>query len=177
MANALTGVRLALVLPVALAFARPDLLAPGVLLLLLSVAIATDYLDGPVARRRGSTSARGQLFDHSTDCLFVTAGLTGAAAAGAVTPLLPILVPVAFGQYVLDSFLWHRQRHLRASRIGRWNGVLYFVPLALVAGSRVTPSGSATSGLVLAASTLGYVLVASTVVSVVDRATAPLRSS
>ena len=47
MANALTAVRLALVLPIAAALARPELLAPGVVALLLCLAIATDYLDGP----------------------------------------------------------------------------------------------------------------------------------
>ena len=32
-------------------------------------------LDGRVARMTGTASARGQLFDHGTDCLFVTGGL------------------------------------------------------------------------------------------------------
>ncbi len=177
MANALTGVRLALVLPTALAFASPERLPPGVLLLLLCVAIATDYFDGPVARLRGSASGTGQLFDHSTDSLFVTAGLTGAAVAGSMTPILPILIPVAFGQYVLDSYLWHGRRQLRASAIGRWNGVFYFVPLVLIAGSRMSSAAIVASWLTLAAGALGYVLVVSTVVSVIDRATAPFRSS
>ena len=106
MANALTAVRLALVLPIAVALARPELLAPGVVALLLCLAIATDYLDGPVARMTGKASAKGQLFDHSTDCLFVTGGLTGAAIAGSVTPILPALIPLAFGQYVVDSYVW-----------------------------------------------------------------------
>src|SRR3954469_18207746 len=79
MANALTALRLALVLPLAAALARPGLLPPGVVALLLGLAIASDYLDGPLARRTGTASATGMLFDHSTDCLFVTGGLAGAA--------------------------------------------------------------------------------------------------
>ena len=59
MANALTAVRLALVLPIAAAFARPELLAPGVVALLLCVAIATDYLDGRVARMNGDGFGQG----------------------------------------------------------------------------------------------------------------------
>jgi phosphatidylglycerophosphate synthase len=51
MANALTAIRLLLVLPIAAALAHPDLLAPGIVALVLCVAIATDYLDGPIARR------------------------------------------------------------------------------------------------------------------------------
>jgi phosphatidylglycerophosphate synthase len=176
MANALTAARLALALPMAAALARPDLVAPGAAALVLCVAIASDYLDGPVARRTGTASAKGQLFDHSTDCLFVTGGLTGAAIAGAVTPILPALIPFAFGQYVVDSYVWHRQRPLRASFLGRWNGVLYFVPLVLIAAARLPfPAGFA-SFLRLATGVLGYLLVASTVVSMIDRATTPLRS-
>lgn len=176
MANVLTAVRLALVLPAAVAYARPELLAPGIVALLLGVAIATDYLDGPVARMRGTASPKGQLFDHSTDCLFVTAGLTGAAIAGSVTPILPVLIPLAFGQYVVDSYVWCRQRQLRASFLGRWNGILYFVPLVLIAASRLSFPAGIASFLLLTAAALGYLLVASTVVSVIDRATTPFRS-
>jgi phosphatidylglycerophosphate synthase len=171
MAHALTAGRLALVLPLAAAFARPELLAPGVVALLLCLAIVTDVLDGRVARMKGTASAWGRLFDHGTDCLFVTGGLAGAAMTGAVTPLLPVLVPIAFGQYVVDSYVWHRQRQLRASALGRWNGVLYFVPLVLIAASRLHLPGGAF--LHWAAGVLGYVLVASTVASVIDRATTP----
>ena len=177
MANALTAIRLALVLPTAAAFAQPELLAPSVVVLLLCVAIANDYLDGRVARTTGMASAKGRLFDHGTDCLFVTGGLTGAAMTGLVTPLLPALIPVAFGQYVVDSYVWHRQRQLRASFLGRWNGILYFVPLVLIAASRLPfPAGFA-SFLRLAAGVLGYLLVASTAASMIDRATTSFRSA
>jgi phosphatidylglycerophosphate synthase len=176
MANALTAVRLALILPIAAAFARPELLAPGIVALLLCVAIATDVLDGRVARLAGTASAKGQLFDHGTDCLFVTGGLTGAAVSGLLTPLLPALVPIAFGQYVVDSYVWRRQRQLRASFLGRWNGILYFVPLVLIGASRLPfPAGFA-SFLRMAAGALGYLLVASTAASMIDRATTPVRS-
>ena len=173
MAHALTALRLVLVLPLAAAFARPELLLPGVVALLLSVGIVTDVLDGRVARMTGSASAWGRLFDHGTDCLFVTGGLAGAAMTGAVTPLLPVLIPIAFGQYVVDSYVWHRQRQLRVSVLGRWNGVLYFVPLVLIAAARLQRPGDAF--LLEAAGVLGYVLVASTVVSVIDRATTRVR--
>jgi phosphatidylglycerophosphate synthase len=175
MANAFTAVRLLLAFPMAAALARPDMLAPGVVAFVLCVAIATDYFDGPIARRTGTASAHGQLFDHSTDCLFVTGGLAGAAIAGAVTPILPVLIPFAFGQYVVDSYVWHRQRQLRASFLGRWNGILYFVPIVLVAAARLPfPAGFA-SLLRPAAGVLAYLLVASTIVSMIDRATTPFR--
>jgi phosphatidylglycerophosphate synthase len=175
-AHALTGIRLALVLPTAVAFARPELLAPVILVFLLCVAMATDYLDGRVARMTGMTSAKGQLFDHGTDCLFVTGGLAGAAMAGSVTPMLPVLIPVAFGQYVVDSYVRSRQRQLRASVLGRWNGILYFVPLVFIAVSRLCLPAGVASFLLLMAGALAYLLVASTVISVIDRATIPFSS-
>ena len=176
MANALTAIRLALAVPIAVALARPGLLAPGVVALLLGLAIASDFLDGPVARRTGTASARGMLFDHTTDCLFVTGSLTGAAVAGSITPILPALIPLAFGQYVVDSYVWSRQRQLRASFLGRWNGILYFVPVVLIAAARLPFPVALSALLQLAARVLGYLLVASTVASMLDRATTPFRS-
>lgn len=173
MANALTAIRLVLVLPMALALARPGALAPQVVALMLALAIASDYLDGPVARRTGSASAAGMLFDHTTDCLFVTGGLTGAAIAGSITPILPALIPFAFAQYVVDSYVWSRRRQLRASFLGRWNGILYFVPLVLIAVARLSAPSPFAAFLVLAARTLGYLLALSTVASMIDRATTP----
>ena len=175
MAHALTAVRLLLVVPVAVAFARPGFLAPGVLFVLLVVAIATDYWDGRLARVTNTASAGGQLFDHGTDFLFVTTGLAGAAVAGLVTPILPVLIVIAFGQYVLDSHWLYRQKQLRMSVIGRWNGVFYFVPLVVISVSRLGLASDVAPLLTLAAGALSYVLVVSTVVSVIDRALSPVR--
>jgi|TARA_B100002003_G_scaffold230774_2_gene241203 CDP-diacylglycerol--glycerol-3-phosphate 3-phosphatidyltransferase len=171
-ANLLTGVRLILVLPVAVAFARPDVLSAGLLAVLVGVAIATDYVDGKVARWRGTASPGGQLFDHGTDFLFVTTGLTGAALAGLTPLLLPVLIAVAFSQYVFDSYMIYRQKRLRMSGIGRWNGVLYFVPLVLLAVARLGVGSDMTSVLNLTARGLSYALVVSTIVSIIDRGTA-----
>ena len=176
MANLLTGVRLVLALPLAVAFAQPDFLSAGLLVGLLSLAIATDYFDGVVARLRGTTSAAGQLLDHGTDCLFVTTGLAGAAMAGLVPLVLPILIAVAFSQYVFDSYWVHRQKRLRMSGIGRWNGVLYFVPLVLLAGARLELWPEVASVLTLTARVGSYALVVSTIVSIIDRATAAIRA-
>lgn len=172
MANVLTGARLFLVPPTALTFARPEFLDPRLLLVLVCLAIATDYFDGKVARKTQTASPQGQLFDHSTDFVFVTAGLTGTAIAGATTPLLPTLIVIAFGQYVLDSYFLHRQKRLRMSTIGRWNGILYFLPLLLVSVSRLRLSDNVTSLLLPLAAALSYALALSTTVSVIDRAAA-----
>ena len=171
-AHLLTTVRLGLALPLGFAFARADVLDAVLLAALLTVALASDYLDGVVARRQGTASAAGQLFDHGTDCLFVTAGLTGAALAGLVPLALPLLIAIAFGQYVFDSHLVHRQKRLRMSTIGRWNGIGYFVPLVVIAAARLEAGPGLTELLLLVARLAAYVLLASTVVSIADRATA-----
>src|SRR5262245_42800443 len=131
---------------------------------LLVLAGATGLADGPVARARGTASAAGRAFDHATDCLFVTAGLVAAALRGALPLLLPALVQVAFAQYVLDSYVLRRERVLRMSALGRLNGILYFVPLALDALARL---GVDAFGML--ATGVAWLLVATTLASIVDR--------
>ena len=101
----------------------------------------------------------------------MSAGLAGAAARGSVPWLLPSLVVVAFAQYAIDSYWLHRKGELRMSALGRWNGVLYFVPLAIDVAVRL---GIALPALALCA--VAWILIASTLASIADRALA-LRSS
>ena len=113
MANALTAVRLLLVIPLGLLVASADPRAPMFAALLMLVAIVTDLADGPVARRTGTASAFGGTFDHTTDFFFVVSGLTGGVMLGAVPWILPVLVVTAFTQYYVDSYWLHGQRRLR----------------------------------------------------------------
>lgn len=176
MANLLTSIRLLLIVPVAGAMAQRDFLADWMLALFLILAIVTDYYDGIVARAQGTASARGQIFDHSTDFLFVTSGLAGAAYAELVPWVLPVLIVLAFSQYVLDSHLLYHQKSLRMSFLGRWNGVFYFGPLLLIATARISPENSGLYPLLITLSSLlAYGLIISTLFSIVDRAIAPLR--
>jgi phosphatidylglycerophosphate synthase len=175
-AHVLTGTRLLAVVPAAWAFSRPDRVSVWLLAALVTVAIVTDVYDGPLARASGTASPGGMLFDHTTDFLFVTSGLAGAAMAGLVPGLLPGLIVVAFSQYVLDSYFLHRQKQLRMSVLGRWNGILYFVPLVQIVIARlgslpVLPALAA--ALVRPCATL---LVATTLLSIADRALAPRRT-
>ena len=177
MANLLTASRLLLVLPVAWAFADADLFSPWILFILLLIAIVTDYFDGIVARATNTASATGQLFDHATDFLFVSTALGGLAMAGIIHPLLPVLICIAFSQYVLDSYYLFKQKQLRMNFLGRWNGVFYFVPLLLIALSRLQLLSGLEQLLQLLTSALGYALILSTVASIIDRTLAPLRKS
>jgi CDP-diacylglycerol--glycerol-3-phosphate 3-phosphatidyltransferase len=172
MANALTGARVLLAVPLALLMLRDD--RPSALLaaLVLLVGIATDMLDGAVARRRGMASAAGGLFDHTTDCLFVATGLAAGAVRGAFPWILPVLVVAAFGQYVVDSYWIHRRHALRTSALGHCNGILYFVPLggdvlARIGIDAVRPAVTA----------LAWLLVGTTVLSMAERLRAVRRAT
>jgi phosphatidylglycerophosphate synthase len=135
----LTAIRLLLVLPFGVQMAAGTGRSAVFAALIFVTAVVTDLLDGRVARRTGSASSLGGMFDHSTDFLFVMSGLVGGGTRGAFPWLLPTVIAVAFGQYVFDSY-WRRghrtvglaqlaQRQLRKSQLGRYNGILYFVPL------------------------------------------------
>lgn len=174
MAHAITCVRLLAVVPAAWAFARADSVSAWWLVLLVAVAMVSDYVDGSVARRTGTASPRGMLFDHTTDCLFVTSGLAGASMAGLVPMILPVLVVIAFTQYVLDSYFLHRQRQLRMSQLGRWNGILYFAPLVMIAIAALHLPGLSELARALT-QPFAVLLAVSTVASIIDRAVAPLR--
>jgi CDP-diacylglycerol--glycerol-3-phosphate 3-phosphatidyltransferase len=128
MANALTAVRLLLVIPFALYMSRTDERSAIFALVAWVVALITDFLDGPIARRRGTVTAWSGTFDHTSDFLFVTSGLFAGAIRGAFPWILPILITAAFAQYVIDSYWIHRNTKLRGSKLGRYNGILYFVP-------------------------------------------------
>jgi len=128
MANALTALRLLLVVPFAFSMARGGLRSAVFALVVWVVALATDFLDGPIARRRGTVTTWSGTFDHTSDFLFVTSGIFAGAFRGAFPWILPVLITAAFIQYVIDSYWIHRERKLRGSKLGRYNGMLYFVP-------------------------------------------------
>lgn len=128
LANSLTAVRLILVLPFAFFMAKGDERSAIFALGVWAVALITDFLDGPIARRTGTVTPLSGTFDHTTDFLFVTSGLFAGALRGAFPWILPILITAAFSQYVIDSYWIHRQAKLRGSKLGRYNGMLYFVP-------------------------------------------------
>jgi phosphatidylglycerophosphate synthase len=135
------------------------------------LAVASDLVDGRLARRLGSASALGRLLDHGADCVFVASGLLGAASREAVPIWLPLLVALAFVQYVADSMLIEARGELRMSPLGRWNGILYFVPLA---GDILVALGAAF--LALAVRALAWGLVFTTLLSMAERARLLLRS-
>ncbi|MXY56118.1 MAG: CDP-alcohol phosphatidyltransferase family protein [Gammaproteobacteria bacterium] len=102
-------------------------------------AVASDFLDGIIARRRGTVSSLGGVLDHTADAVFVAVTLWGIAylevgtGADVVPGILPWFIALAFLQYFLDSKALAGQP-LRTSRLGRANGIAYYVVAGTVIG-------------------------------------------
>lgn len=129
LANAISGARLVLApMSVHAILTGRWALAAGV----FAAAVASDFADGPLARRRGTASALGGVLDHGADALFVAVTLWALAYAEAqrgvdlVPGILPLFIVLAFAQYLLDSRAL-RGQPLRGSWLGRANGIAYFV--------------------------------------------------
>jgi CDP-diacylglycerol--glycerol-3-phosphate 3-phosphatidyltransferase len=169
LANGLTTLRFVLApINAALVAAGNDVAAAGVFVL----AVATDLADGPLARRRGGMSSYGSLLDHGSDAIFVTLGLGALASRGLVPPVLPPLIILAFAQYTVDSQALVGKR-LRASFLGRWNGIFYFVLLGTPLIRNAIGLSHPSDAMILM---LGWLLILSTGASMVDRLIALRRS-
>ena len=102
-------------------------------------AVASDFLDGIVARWRGTVSNLGGVLDHTADAVFVAVTLWGIAylevgtEADVVPGILPWFIALAFLQYLFDSKALAGQP-LRTSWLGRTNGIAYYVVAGTVIG-------------------------------------------
>ena len=100
------------------------------------------------------------------------AWVASAVALAAVLLLVPnegvgtfVLIAVAFLQYVLDSRALSASG-LFPSRLGRWNGIAYYVIAAIPIVRDALALGWPGQTLL---STLAYALIASTIASMLDR--------
>ena len=102
-------------------------------------AVASDFLDGIIARWRGTVSTLGGVLDHTADAVFVAVTLWGIAylevgsGVDVVPGILPWFIALAFLQYLFDSKALSGQP-LRTSRLGRANGIAYYVVAGTVIG-------------------------------------------
>lgn len=170
LANTLTALRGLLIAPLVWAIYQSDFLLAAVV---FTLAVITDLVDGPIARARNEVSVLGGIFDHSVDALFVAAGLLALVLFGAqlVVPWgLPVLVVLSFTQYALDSKVL-AGRALRASALGRYNGIGYFVVLGIALIGAVVFEALGLSRALLAqlVNLCGWLLVVTTLLSMLDR--------
>ena len=161
-ANALTLARL-LIAPALAAAVLSG--APALAALLFFVAVGTDFADGWVARRYREESAFGGFADHATDATFVVIATAALARTGVLPVVLPWLIAAAFIQYALDSRALSASG-LFPSRLGRWNGIAYYVIAAIPIVRDALALGWPGPALV---SVLAWLLCASTIASMLDR--------
>ncbi|MFT4583567.1 MAG: cardiolipin synthase [Gammaproteobacteria bacterium] len=128
--------------------------------------VISDFLDGFIARRSNQMSSRGALIDHGSDAIFVSAMTAYFAYLGALPSILPALIVVAFIQYSIDSGK-RSNTGLRASRIGRWNGIAYFAITGLAVAVYLFVVDAVVRDVLYS---FAYLLCASTVVSIISRA-------
>ena len=128
-------------------------------------AIVSDLLDGPVARLKGSSSSFGEMLDHSADAATVVAGCAALGALALIPEWLFALIGLAFLQYVGQARIWKGGR-LRASVLGRCNGIAYFVLICIPVFQSALKSEWVSTNLLYV---FGWALVVSTLVSMGSR--------
>ncbi len=131
---------------------------------LFACAVATDFMDGALARRRRQVTALGTRLDHGSDALFVTALCATLAHLGVLPWLLPALIALAAFQYLFDS---PPRAALRASGIGRVNGIGYFV---IVGAAIVVHVYAPTPGNIAALNLFAWIAIVTTLASIAERA-------
>lgn len=164
LANVISAVRIALTPLVAWAVVEGHaiLTAAG-----FALVITSDLLDGFVARRRRQTTPFGTALDHSADALFVTVLAAIGAHLGLLPAVLAPLIALAFVQYAFDSRI-RGQRTLRPSRLGRINGIAYYIIVTTMSVAHVHfPDLPLLHSAVMS---MGWLLVAATAVSIIERA-------
>jgi CDP-diacylglycerol--glycerol-3-phosphate 3-phosphatidyltransferase len=153
--NALTVARAALVIPVLGLIAVGD--AASALLVFLAAA-ATDAVDGPLARRRGGTTALGASLDPLADKILVLGTLTALAFRGTAPPWAVVLI---FARELVAIEVRARSPHtVGATADGKAKTVLQVAAIAALLATAAWPSaglGTAANGLVVAATALTMV--------------------
>jgi len=139
---------------------------------LFLLAVASDLVDGALARRRDQVTKIGGLIDHAADATFVTVTITCMALQQDRSLLLPFLIILAFAQYVLDSQA-HRGQRLIASSLGRYNGIGYFLLAGALLLAEVIPAPSLWGDALMLAY---WAMIITTVLSILDRGFAQRQS-
>jgi CDP-diacylglycerol--glycerol-3-phosphate 3-phosphatidyltransferase len=156
LANALTAARALLVVPVIglIATGNASLALP-----LFVVAAATDALDGPLARRRGTVTGFGAAMDPLADKILVV----GALAALAVRGIAPVwAVVLIFARELVAIEVRARAPHaVSAGPDGKAKTVLQVAAVALLLATAAWPG----AGLATAANALLLAATALTVLS------------
>src|SRR5262249_19531381 len=130
---------------------------PWLPIALFGVAAASDFLDGPVARRNGPTR-HGAVLDNLADIAFVLAASGTRPRVGPVPAPVPAAIAAAFAAYAIASIARSgREEGLRIaySPVGHAAGVLNYALAGLIAGALGWPGPTWTN--LLAAASLAVI--------------------
>jgi len=131
-ANALTLLRLlALPLIMIMVLRSPDG-ASNVAAAVFLAAALTDFLDGQLARRTGTVSEVGKLFDPLTDRIFISGTIIALVLAGRL-PLAGVAIVVARDVFLILGYKLLRNRGviLRVSLLGKSYTALFMLAIVL----------------------------------------------
>lgn len=162
--NALTAARALLVIPVIGLIASGD---PSLALFVFLGAAATDALDGPLARRRGGSTALGAALDPLADKILVVGTLATLAVRG-VAPAWAVVVIFA-RELVAIEVRARAHDAVGATVDGKAKTVLQVASIALLLAAAAWPA----AGLSTAANA---VLVAATALTVLSGVRLVLRA-
>lgn len=149
--NALSAFRALLVIPVVGLISIGD---ASLALLVFLAAAATDALDGPLARRRGTT-ALGAALDPLADKILVVGTLAALALAG-IAPAWPVVLILA-RELVAVQVRAYAPRSVGAAPDGKAKTVLQVAAIVLLLGGAAGPSvglAPAANALLVAAAAL-----------------------
>ena len=97
-------------------------------LAVLAAIVASDLLDGPIARRLGTAGSRGALIDATCDVLVVMSAAIAAALSDARYAGLAVVMAMAFLSYAALSLIIGRFAY---TRLGRYDGVVSYGVIAV----------------------------------------------
>ena len=114
-------------------------------LVVFGLATASDYVDGPLARRAGGPSTYGVLLDSGADIAFVMLALSSGVAMGRLSWMVPAAIVCSAAPYLAATL--RRSRAVGApvraySAVGHWAGVCNYALVGLLAGSVALPGRS-----------------------------------
>jgi len=109
-----------------------------------ALAAASDYVDGPIARRAGGATRYGVLLDSGADVAFVTIASSAGAVLGRLSWFVPVSILASAVPYLVATWRWGRAHEAPAraySAVGHAAGVSNYVLAGLLAGSTAVPDG------------------------------------
>ncbi|MFT0898062.1 CDP-alcohol phosphatidyltransferase family protein [Candidatus Methanoprimaticola sp. MG2] len=175
--NALSVSRIVMSVPLAVGLYR--FLTEGtsgrMVILILLMMLATDVLDGRLARRWRCTSDTGAVLDVAGDLLMALLSAIAMCAAEAVTLLVPFMEVLLIAQFFVTSRMSNDHMRLRYDMFGRMAGITFMLmPLAVVVIRLMDPNAVAPMTLmVVIAVTLSVASIVVRTSSIVARPTDP----